>query len=219
MLEYDVAYNQLSVGLKEFSSRVDDPDIQKDISKISSVLKTSTVISPATKEIQSIQKEIQTILIDKQKEIRQLADAVSSYDRFVAQIKRDDIALVNDDHIKISFASPLFTTDKETYNLLQQQESPLKAYMDTNASLVNGYLETLSISSPDELRMTKSDYDKSTQYLQEMKWTIDVVYDTLWFDKLAYSSCGLPYVVEDEIDSSSPLLSQNRHIIVDIIIA
>lgn len=207
-LEYDVAYKQLSAWLKEFAMRVDDPDIQKDIWKINSVLQKPAVVIPATKELQSIQKEIQTILIKKQKEISELTKTVSSYDRFVAQLKRNDIALVDDDRIEISFASPLFTTNKETYDLIEQQESPFKAYMDTNATLVNWYLETLSTSSPDELRMTKSDYEQTTEYLEGMKSTIDDVYDKLWFDKISYASCWIPYIASNETSSDQPLLSQ-----------
>lgn len=206
-LDYPVAYDKLLKGLSEFSVRVQDPDIQKDISKITAVLQTPTVIHPATQEIQSFQKEVQTILMKKQKEVRQLASSISSYDTFLADMKRNDIALVNDDRIELSFASPLFTTNEETYKLLEQQESPLKAYMDTNAMLVNGYLETLATSSPDELRMSKSDYAQTTQYLETIKSTVDTVYDKLWFEKVDYTSCWLPYT-SDQTLVDTPLLTQ-----------
>jgi len=119
-----------------FKNVVEEPSIKNDVNNMISVLKTSAVVNPAIQNIQKINEEIQTILLEKQKEVRQLAKSISSYDNFVAQVKRNDVALVNDDNIKISFSSPLFTTTKETYNLIENQESPFKAYMDTNSTLV-----------------------------------------------------------------------------------
>lgn len=210
-LDYDVAYKKLMAWLNEIESSVEDPDIQKDVSKITSVLETKTIVNPAIQKIQTIEKEIQTILFDKQKEVRDLANSINSYDQFVAQIKNNDIALVNDDYIETSFSTPLFTTNQETYDIIKQQEAPLKAYMDTNASLVGRYLETLNTSSPDELRMTKSDYKNTTEYLENVKSGIDNVYDKLWFEKISYNSCWLPYISQDTItqDDSQILIAQN----------
>lgn len=207
-IDYDVAYKQLSLWLKEFSDRVEDQDIQKEIKKITSVLQTPIVINPAVSEIQNAEKEIQNILLKKQKEVRELAKSIKSYDMFVANVKKNDVALVSDDHIEASFDVPLFTTTDETYAFLEQQESPLKTYMDTNASLVNGYLTTLTSSSPDELSMTKVDYEKTTNYLQTMKSKIDSVYETLWFDSVSYMTCGLPYLSDEKDLTQQPLLAQ-----------
>ena len=136
-MDYDLAYQQLTDRLSLFKDRVEDPAIQEKIDSISSVLKTPIVIRPATQELKSFEQDVQTVLEKKQQEVRQLAKEVSSDDTFLAKLQRDDVALVSDDHIQLSFSSPLFTTTKETYSFIQQQESPCKAYMDTNASLVN----------------------------------------------------------------------------------
>jgi len=135
-MDYDVAYKELNDQLFTFKNRVEEQNIINDVDNMISVLNTKAVVNPATENIQKIHDEIQTILDEKQKEVRQLATSISSYDKFVAQVKRNDIALVNDDNIEISFSSPLFTTTKETYDIIDNQESPFKAYMDTNSTLV-----------------------------------------------------------------------------------
>jgi hypothetical protein len=204
-LDYDTAYKQLMAGLQEITDRVDDPSIQKDVANIKSVLTKEIVVNPAIDQLNATHEQIQRILVQKQQEIRQLAQTVSSYDTFIAHVERNDIALVSDDVIDASFSSPLFVTDDQTLSFMKEQESPFKAYMDTNASLVKWYLDTVATSTPDDLRMTNEDYQRTSNYLEWMKSTIDGVYDTLWFEKISYNSCGLPYVAED---TSSVLLAQ-----------
>ncbi|MDD3263232.1 MAG: VCBS repeat-containing protein [Candidatus Absconditabacteria bacterium] len=213
-MDYEVAYKELNDQLFTFKNSVEEQKIINDVESMISVLNTKAVVNPATENIQKIHDEIQTILDEKQKEVRQLATSISSYDNFIAKVKRNDIALVNDDNIEISFSSPLFTTTKETYEIIENQESPLKAYMDTNSSLVGGYLQSLEDSSYDELKISKDDYENTKTYLESMKLTIDNVYDKLGFDKVAYSYCGVPSIVEDttKFDSSTssiPLLAQS----------
>jgi len=210
-VDYEVAYKQLNEQLFTFKNLVEDPTTTAQIDSLSSVLKTSAVVSPASENIKKVYQEINTVLLEKQNEVRQLAKSISSYDKFVAQVNNNDIALVNDERIDISFSTPLFVTDDQTYAILEKQESPFKAYMDINASLVWWYLQSLKESNPTELGMTKPDYDKSTSYLESMQSTINTVYDKLGFEKLSYSSCWLP-VVETEknnISKSIPLLSQS----------
>jgi hypothetical protein len=135
-LDYDTAYKQLMAGLQEITDRVDDPSIQKDVANIKSVLTKEIVVNPAIDQLNATHEQIQRILVQKQQEIRQLAQTVSSYDTFIAHVERNDIALVSDDVIDASFSSPLFVTDDQTLSFMKEQESPFKAYMDTNASLV-----------------------------------------------------------------------------------
>lgn len=211
-IDYEVAYKQLNQELFTFKNLVEDKNIKTKIDSISSILNTPAIVSPASENIKNIYKETNDILLKKQNEIRQLAKSISSYDTFIAQVKRNDIALVNDEHIDISFSTPLFATNEDTYKLLEDKESPFKAYMDTNSSLVLWYLQSLKNSSASELSMTKSDYEKTTNYLESMNSKINNVYDKLGFEKESYSTCWTPIVSYNDTASLSehtPLLAQS----------
>ncbi len=206
-LEYSVAHSQLSTELQKIKSRMDDNfSMTQKLDTMISSINTPAKISPASQQLQMLQKEIESVVVKKQTEVRQLAKTIWSYDRFIAHLERNDIALVDDERLDISLSSPLFVTDQETYKRIQSQKSPLEAYMDTNSSLVDWYYQTLLWSDPNDLNMTKSDYEKTTDYLWNLQSTINSTYAKLWFQRKSYSSCSSPFLLASQelSNTSSP---------------
>lgn len=178
-IEYASAQSQLLEGLAYFEKKADDPVLENQIRTVTRTLKTPTVINPATAALKSTHQQIQAIFAEKQKEIKKLTSSLKHYDTFLATVQRDDVALVSDKDIDMTFSSPLFTTTEATRTLLAQQEHPLKIYLDTNAELVSRYLNTFQSSTPAELRMDEDSYNKSTTYLSDLRSKVDAVYDNL----------------------------------------
>ncbi|HCB52031.1 TPA: hypothetical protein DEP21_05735 [Patescibacteria group bacterium] len=166
-------------GIAYFKKNTTDSKILDQLRILDTTIKTSASIEPATEVLLETEKQIQSVLQEKQSEIRKLAKTIKQYPKFLASIEHNDVALVSDKDIDITFKTPLFVANESTKKLIASQDSPTKAYLDTNSTLVTSYLNTLKSSTPSQLQMDTVTYNKATSYLQNVRSKIDTAYNRL----------------------------------------
>jgi len=218
-LDYDVASTKIKKDLAYFAAKVDDPQIQQKIKTVRSVVNQTIKVTPETKQLVAVQNQIQNVISAKQKEIKQLASRMDNYNKFLAQVDRQDAVLVSNDTVDTTYTVNLFSTDDATRKLLASQENPYKLALDTNAWLVERYVNTLNSSTAEDFGVDKLTYKKTTDYMTSLSSKINDVYDRLDLAPIAYDSCGMPRVVETPKVTSSnykttssvwwPLLADN----------
>ncbi len=214
-LDYDVAAAKLKKDLAYFATKVDDPQIKDKIKTVRSIVNQNIKITPETKKLLAVQNQIQTVISAKQKEIRWLASHIDNYTKFLAQVDRQDAVLVSNDTIDTTYTVNLFSTDDASRKLLASQENPYKLALDTNAGLVERYVNTLKSTTAEDFGVDKETYNKTSDYMAWLSSKIKDVYTRLDLAPIAYDSCGMPRVVESPKTTSSssvsrgPLLAAN----------
>ena len=140
----------------------------------------SVDIHPATAAVLSIQKQAQDVLALKRQEITNISHLLTkaSYTTFLADVDHGG-RLVDKEKSSYTFSAPLFEASDTTKDLLARQQSPTKLYMDTNATLVHRYLNTMETASPDQLGVSKDEYTATHTYLQNLDAKITDVYHSI----------------------------------------
>gem|GEM_PF-5719853 len=132
-LDYEVASAKLKKDLAYFDTQTNDPQIKQKLKTVRSVINQSIKVTPETKQLVSVQHQVQNVISAKQKEIKVLVSRMNNYDKFLAQVQRQDAVLVSNDTVDTTYTVSLFGTDDATRTLLANQENPYKLALDTNA--------------------------------------------------------------------------------------
>jgi len=118
MLTYADAYIELKQGLQYFKNNANsDTQTIKKLDTILAIISNPAQITPATQQLQNVQKGAQTIINNH---------------NFIKDLKSNQIVLVADKTESTSLKSPLRTVDAGTRNTLQNQEDPNKTYLTLN---------------------------------------------------------------------------------------
>jgi len=137
MMEYDTAYTQLKQGLISFkNSSVTDKAMNNRVKTIVAMVENKSTISPATAQIQQVEKAAQGIIKNKIEENKILGNEIKDYDTFIKKLQNNPIALVADKTFTASLKTPILTIDTPTKNILQAQEDPNKTYLSLNKRMV-----------------------------------------------------------------------------------
>jgi hypothetical protein len=64
-------------------ANITDPQIKQKIKTVRSVVDTQTTITPTNKELLAVQKQIESVLSSKHKEIKLLANNINNYNKFL----------------------------------------------------------------------------------------------------------------------------------------
>ncbi|HBB03411.1 TPA: hypothetical protein DCZ39_00695 [Patescibacteria group bacterium] len=136
-MEYDTAYTQLKQGLISFkNSSVTDKAMNNRVKTIVAMVENKSTISPATAQIQQVEKAAQGIIKNKIEENKILGNEIKDYDTFIKKLQNNPIALVADKTFTASLKTPILTIDTPTKNILQAQEDPNKTYLSLNKRMV-----------------------------------------------------------------------------------
>jgi hypothetical protein len=64
---------------------------------------------------------------------------------------------------------------QRTKDMIENQESPTKTYLDLNKGLIKGYLDTLEKDGAEKLAMSNETYQKSKTYLTMVQKSIEIL--------------------------------------------
>ena len=133
MLTYADAYIELKQGLQYFKNNANsDTQTIKKLDTILAIISNPAQITPATQQLQNVQKGAQTIINNHLEENQNIENQIKNYDNFIKDLKSNQIVLVADKTESTSLKSPLRTVDAGTRNTLQNQEDPNKTYLTLN---------------------------------------------------------------------------------------
>lgn len=185
---YETTYKHLNQQLSIIKSRVDNQNILSDIDQTIASLNAEYSINPMTANVSKAYSELNDILIAKQKEVRDISSSIKSYDKFIAQIRNDNIAFVNDEKIELKISSPIFSTNKSTIDFLSKSDSILDTYAETNLNLANDLINWIKSSSSEDWGLSDEDFVEATSLLDSMQLSLLDVADQAWLD--VADSCG-----------------------------
>lgn len=176
-LEYADAYQQLQAGLNEFSQQASqNKKILSQIETIKWTINADSKVTAASKEIKQAKAIADSMVNQKQQEIKNIQDQVKDYDQFITDIQKNQIQLVSqNENMQTTISTPLININETTKQLLANQEAPEKTYIALNKSLVQWYQKAMASSSAADLNMTDDTYQKSQKYLNELADSITKV--------------------------------------------
>gem|GEM_PF-6641898 len=85
---------------------------------------------------------------------------------------------VSDDSVVYSVKTNLLDLDQDTVDYLASYDLA-KEYVGTNKTVIDGYVNGLKSADYETLGMQKSDYDRSTEYLNNLKTNVDLARDNV----------------------------------------
>ena len=106
------------------------------VKTILATVENKSTISPATSQIENVEKAAQGMIENKIKENQTVQKEIQNYDSFIKKIQGNQLALVSDATLSASLKTPILTIDAHTKNILQSQEDPTKTYLTLNKNMV-----------------------------------------------------------------------------------
>ncbi|MEI6672330.1 MAG: hypothetical protein WCL02_02990 [bacterium] len=106
------------------------------VKMILATVENKSTISPATHQIESVEKAANSIIDASIKENKKAQNEIKNYDTFIKKMQKNQTVLVSDTTATASFKAPLLTIDAPTKQILQAQEDPTKTYLDLNKRMV-----------------------------------------------------------------------------------
>ncbi len=142
------------------------------------------------------------LISNKIKNNKKLSDLIyNNYDKFLLSISKSNIKSVwKSEKLDLKISVPLFKADSKTINILKNQESPLKSYLDLQNKLLNWFENKLKQSQPGELWMTNNTYLKIWKEISYLKSFIRK-YESLQKDFDSKSSGNLVEIKLSKLDS------------------
>lgn len=179
-LDYDDAKKRLLSALSVFDKKTtNDTIFNKEIKKITKDVQHPLTIEANVKGIQTIEKEVKS-LINTEKDKILLAENLlsgNSLDALLAYVQSWGFQENKEQHL--AFATPFFTTTKDTIDTLNNLENPLEMILDNKMTIVDGYLNALNTYSAEDLQLAPNDYHNKKTSLEMMKEGMQGVYTTI----------------------------------------
>ncbi len=180
-VDANIVKNDISNALAYLAALApDDTSISHSIQETQNTIAYDTQVTPMIEQIESIGKEANKVIQDKQTEIQKLQSTIqNNYPKFLDDIKKQNIKLVADNVAERSRSTPLLSLDSNTKKLLATQEHPAITILDQNKQMADRYEQALASNHPSTLNMNAGDYSKTKSYIDEVQKTADSALDVL----------------------------------------
>ena len=191
-VDYDKTVNENNINilkstLAEISRQTSNKDIKNRSQDYLSLITMDKNFDANIDSINDIQKKYNGIINEYKNNNEELIDLIDNdYDSFLAAVSNNDTTLVKENIMDITLSTNLFDMDKNAINVLSNQESFVKKYMDYNMKNVQWYLNALENYDASALNMSDYEYNLSKSYLKDIKVLSDKVYDIMdndWDDR------------------------------------
>ena len=170
----------LQKSLKDIKESTSNESFKKELDEYIKLSNINNNISPATDELNNIKTQYTTIVNDHIEHNKLITEIIwEDYNKFLYAVSQNDIRLVWNDDINISLASNLFDIDKDSLNIIKQQENINKTYLDYNSKNIDGYISALSSNNAEWLNMGEKEYNDSKKYMYEIKEKTQLAYNIL----------------------------------------
>ncbi len=170
----------LQDSLSKIKEATANESFKKEIDGYIKLSNINNKIAPATNNINNVIKDY-TKIVDEYREQNKLITKTiwDDYDKFLYAVAQNDITLVWNDELNLSLSSSLFDIDKDSLNIIKQQEDINKVYLDYNRKNIDGYINALNSNSAEWLNMWEKEYNDSKKYMYELKEKTTLAYNIL----------------------------------------
>jgi len=178
-LDYAEALQDFKKGITFFSNKADEENDAQTVDmlkKIAADVQLPTNIAPAYQELEDSKNKVNGIINDKRQETHKLAEEIkNNYDGFIKKIQDNTNKLVKEEDFSAKISAPLFKADENTLEMHKKKDNPNEKYVKNKKKVIDGYVKALDAQSHTELNMSKTTYNKSKKYLQDLNTKIEKI--------------------------------------------
>lgn len=181
--DYDINKNNFQIlqnTLSEINNQTNNKDIQNRAQEYLSLLTSNRNIDANLESLGDIENSYTNIINQYLTYSENLSNLINSdYDKFLESIADNDTSLVKNDETDIILSAKLFDMDNNVLQILSNQDSIMKKYLDYNVSNIDWYINALNNHSAQDLNMSENTYNIDKEYLNSIKSLSDKVYDII----------------------------------------
>jgi len=211
--DYTVVFKELTTNLRalkesKFASQASFKT-KKLMTDTIDVLHTDSNVTANVDGIDSIREGVDWVIDERQKYMITIADQIKNdYDGFLDSIG-NDVQFVSDSVLDLRYEANLFNIDQKVKKAIEEQEHPMRTYLELQATQMDGYEKALKTNSPASLNLSSDKHDKIHGQVRYLKSGIELMLEVLDdevenMDKLQ----SRLYEAEKETAYKTPVLKQ-----------
>lgn len=179
LVSYEQAQKDLEKSIDLLISYGAKPELYPELQNAKHAAKTKTTITPLNENIDYIQEQIQQDIYNHKQQTQKLIQQIKDYDTFINNLEKNSISLVNNTSQNKQYNIPILSTDKQTLQILQQQEAPQTSSLKQYKTIIEGYKKAVTNNVPETLRMTPQTHKQVNEYIDKTHTLLDTTISQL----------------------------------------
>jgi hypothetical protein len=179
LVSYEQAQKDLEKSIDLLISYGAKPELYPELQNAKHAAKTKTTITPLNENIDYIQEQIQQDIYNHKQQTQKLIQQIKDYDTFINNLEKNSISLVSNTSQNKQYSIPILSTDKQTLQILQQQEAPQTSSLKQYQTIIEGYKKAVTNNVPETLRMTPQTHKQVNEYIDKTHTLLDTTISQL----------------------------------------
>lgn len=181
--DYEIAYAELINGLKLLRdskfAQTAPYDTKKLMTDTLDVLAINPNVTANTEGIDSISHSVNAIFDQQHEDMLVMKDQIKNdYDEFLNDLW-SKTQLVSKDKLTQTFETNLFNVDERIKKTIEDQEHPMRTYLNMQSAEMSWYENALKNNTPAQLNMTAEKHDKIRGQVRYLKTWIETMLSVL----------------------------------------